>query len=98
MAKKKQQADAVKNDLFPMKASELGKAAEEYVDTLVDIADSKKHLIEVEDKVIIEMEKAGRPNLLIVHGGDHYLFEIKKGEKKLRCAKKNKQPARTTEE
>lgn len=97
-AKSEKAAEVVGDDLFPLPKSALGKAAEKFVDTLVEIADAKKSLHEIEEVVIDEMEKESRLTLLIVHGGDRYLFEVKRGNKKLRCVKKNKQPAKTVEE
>lgn len=99
MAKvKKGKADATGTDLFPVPKSPLGEAAEVFIDALIGVADAKQAVKEIGDKVIIELEKSGRSSLLITHGGDNYLFEVKKGEKKLRCVKKNRQPKKSDED
>lgn len=90
--------DADGTALFPLPETELGKAAQAFVEVTAAIADLKNKRDTAEEKVLVEMKKEGRETLTVTVGNDNWFFEIKHEEDKLRCVKQTRQPLPKAEE
>lgn len=77
---------------IPQADTELSKAVEAFIDNKIEMAELKEEQAQVEDKIVLEMKKEGRDLMSIPHDGESYVFEIVKGDDKLRVAKTSKTP------
>jgi hypothetical protein len=82
---------------IPEADTHLSKAVDSFIENKVEMAELKVEKQEIEDKILIEMKKEGRDLMSIPHDGETYIFEIVKGEDKLRCAKTSKTAESGTE-
>lgn len=75
-----------------MEATALEKACEDFIENKIEQAELKIERDELSQKILVEMEKAGKDKLIISHSGENYSFEVVHGEDNLSCKKETRTP------
>jgi hypothetical protein len=82
---------------IPGTDTELSKVVEKFVENKIEMAELKVEKDEIQDKLMIEMKKAGKTLLKIEHAGENWIVELLSSEEKIRCAKETKTPGTEAE-